>query len=66
MTSAGKPVVKVRSGRGEVMRAEFLGQEGDKVHIRYLKEVDGRTPESWIHVKRIIGELPGGQVDSES
>lgn len=61
-----KPVVRVRSGRGETMRAEFLGRDGDRVHIRYLKEVEGRTPESWIHVKRVIGELPDTGVGSEA
>lgn len=48
----------MRSGRGEVMRAEFLGLDGTRVHVRFLKEIQGRNPESWIHAKRLIGGLP--------
>lgn len=52
------PVVRVRSGMGEVSRAELLDVDGDRVRIRYLKEVGGRNPESWVHVKRLIDGLP--------
>lgn len=52
-------VVRVRSGRGEVTRAELLDVRDGRAKVRFLKEVDGRTPVSWIAVKRLIDGLPG-------
>jgi hypothetical protein len=58
-------VVKVRSGMGETVRAEFLGLEDGRARVRFLKKVQGRQPESLIHPKRIIGGVPttGIEVD---
>lgn len=52
------PVVRVRSGMGEVVRAEFLGLVDGRAHVRFLKEVQGRTPEAWIHPKRLLDGVP--------
>ena len=51
-------VVRVRSGMGEVVRAELLAVEGGRAQVRFLKEVNGRTPVSWIHTKRLIDGVP--------
>lgn len=52
-------VVRVRSGMGEVVRAELLAVEGGKVQVRYCKEVNGVRPVSWIAAKRLIDGVPG-------
>lgn len=58
---SGYPIIRVRTGRGETVRAEFLGMADDgRVHIRYLLKIEGRAPESCVHTKRIIGGLPEG------
>jgi hypothetical protein len=44
---------------GEVVRAELMavGPDG-RVQVRFLKEVNGRTPVSWIAAKRLIDGVP--------
>lgn len=55
-------IIRVRSGMGEVVRAEFLGFEGGRARVRFLKEVQGRTPVSLIHTKRLLGPVDEGEV----
>lgn len=52
-------VVRVRSGMGEVVRAQLLAVEGGRVQVRYCKEVNGVRPVSWIASKRLIDGVPG-------
>jgi hypothetical protein len=52
------PIVRVRSARGEISRAEFLEVQDNRVRVRYLKEINGCTQEAWIDARRIIGEIP--------
>lgn len=52
-------VVRVRSGMGEVVRAELLAVDGGRVQVQYLKQVNGVRPVSWIAAKRLIDGVPG-------
>lgn len=58
LSSENAVVVRIRSGMGETVRAQFLGLEAGRARVRFMKEVQGRKPESLIHPKRIIGGVP--------